>query len=173
MQNGKPTWLERLQEPKALAGIGGLVLVLVLVLIWTAWRWGIAEERYQLLEKKAAEGFLVAPSSTRNVRINPRESRAVGIGGTDLPQRVDLLIAAVTSSYDRFRVTLSRDDGTLLLHADRMVRDSNNDLRLSLNTSMLPAGRYRLRIDGYARNGELRPFEEASLHVAGKRLTPP
>lgn len=168
MDSENPTWLERLQQPKALAGVGGLILVLVLVLIWAAWRWGIAEERYELLEKKAAEGFLVAPSSTRNVRVNPRDSRVIGIGGGDLPQRVDLKIAAVTSSYDRFRVTLMRDDGTLLLHADRMVRDSNNDLRLSLNTSLLPVGRYRLKIDGYSRQGDLEPFEEASLQVAGR-----
>lgn len=168
MDSENPTWLERLQQPKALAGVGGLILVLVLVLIWAAWRWGIAEERYELLEKKAAEGFLVAPSSTRNVRVNPRDSRVIGIGGGDLPQRVDLKIAAVTSSYDRFRVTLMRDDGTLLLHADRMVRDSNNDLRLSLNTSLLPAGRYRLKIDGYSRQGDLEPFEEAALQVAGR-----
>jgi len=168
MQNEVPAWMEKLQQPKALAGIGGLILVLVLVLIWIAWRWGIAEERYELLEKKAAEGFLVAPSSTRSVRIDPRQSRVIGIGGSDLPQRVDLMIATVTSSYDRFRVSLVRDDGTLVLHADRMVRDSNSDLRLSLNTSALPAGRYRLKIDGYSRRGDLEPFEEASLQVAGR-----
>jgi hypothetical protein len=49
-----------------------------------------------------------------------------------------------------------------------MVRDSNSDLRLSLNTSLLPAGRYRLRIDGYSRRGDLEPFEEASLQVAAR-----
>jgi hypothetical protein len=168
MQSEVPAWLERFQQPKALAGIAGLVLVLVLVLVWVAWRWGIAEERYALLEKKAAEGFLVAPSSTRSVRINPRESRVIGIGGGGFPQRVDLMIATVTSSYDRFRVSLVRDDGTLVLHADRMVRDSNNDLRLSLNTSVLPPGRYRLKIDGYSRRGDLESFEEASLQVAGR-----
>lgn len=168
MQHEVPPWMEKLQQPKALAGVAGLILVLVLVLIWVAWRWGIAEDRYELLEKKAAEGFLVAPSSTRSVRIDPRQSRVVGVGGGDLPQRVDLMIAAVTSNYDRFRVTIMRDDGTLVLHADRMVRDSNSDLRLSFNTSLLPAGRYRIRIDGYARNGDLRPFEEASMQVAGR-----
>jgi hypothetical protein len=168
MQSEVPAWLEKFQQPKALAGIAGLVLVLVLVLIWVAWRWGIAEERYALLEKKAAEGFLVAPSSTRSVRINPRDSRVIGIGGGDLPQRVDLMIATVTSGYDRFRVSLLRDDGTLVLHADRMVRDSNSDLRLSLNTSVLPPGRYRLKIDGYSKRGDLEPFEQVSLQVAGR-----
>ncbi len=168
MQYEVPAWMEKLQQPKALAGIGGLVLVLILVLIWTAWRWGIAEDRYELLEKKAAEGFLQAPSSTRSVRIDPRQSRVIAIDSGGFPQRVDLMIAAVTSNYERFRVSIVRDDGTLVLHADRMVRDSNSDLRLSLNTSLLPNGRYRLKIDGYTRGGELQPFEETSMQVAGR-----
>lgn len=168
MQHEVPPWLEQLQQPKALAGIAGLILVLVLVLIWMAWRWGIAEDRYEMLQQQAAEGFLQAPSSTRSVRIDPRQSRVIGVGGGDLPQRVDLMIAAVTSSYDRFRVSITRDDGTLVIHADRMVRDSNSDLRLSFNTSLLPAGKYRIRIDGYARNGDLRPFEEATMQVMGR-----
>ncbi|HEY7741099.1 MAG TPA: hypothetical protein VIB01_10850 [Steroidobacteraceae bacterium] len=168
MQHEVPPWLEKLQQPKALAGIAGLVLVLVLVLIWIAWRWGIAADRYEMLQQQAAVGFLQAPSSTRSVRIDPRQSRIVGVGGGDLPQRIDLMIAAVTTSYDRFRISIMRDDGTLVLHADRMVRDSNSDLRLSFNTSLLPAGRYRLKIDGYSRRGELEPFEEASLQVAGR-----
>jgi hypothetical protein len=168
MQHEVPPWLEMLQQPKALAGIAGLVLVLVLVLIWMAWRWGIAEDRYEMLQEQAAAGFLQAPSSTRSVRIDPRQSRVIGVGGGDLPQRIDLMIAAVTSNYDRFRVSIMRDDGTLVIHADRMVRDSNSDLRLSFNTSLLPAGKYRIRIDGYARNGELQPYEEATMQVAGR-----
>jgi hypothetical protein len=168
MQHEVPPWLEKLQQPKALAGIAGLVLVLVLMLIWIAWRWGIAADRYEMLQQQAAVGFLQAPSSTRSVRIDPRQARVVGVGGGDLPQRIDLMIAAVTTSYDRFRISIMRDDGTLVLHADRMVRDSNSDLRLSFNTSLLPAGRYRIRIEGYARNGDLQPFEEASMQVAGR-----
>ena len=63
-------------------------------------------------------------------------------------------------------MSLLREDGTLLLHADQMVRDSNYDLRLSLNTSMLPAGRYVLRVEGYGRGGKLERFAEARVVVA-------
>ena len=73
---------------------------------------------------------------------------------------------ARSDRYARFRVSLLRDDGTLLLHADQLVRDSNQDLRLSFNTSLLPAGRYRLRVEGYARGGKLERFAEVAL-VAG------
>ncbi len=62
-------------------------------------------------------------------------------------------------------MSLLREDGTLLLHADQLVRDSNQDLRLAFNTSLLPAGRYVLRVEGYGRGGKLERFGEA----AGRR----
>lgn len=168
MQTEYPAWLERVRQPKVLAAAAGLLLALVLALIWTVWRWGMAEDRYEMLKEQAAEGFLQAPSSTRTVRVDPRTSGSISIDGGGFPQRVDLQIAAVTRSYDRFRVSLLRDDGVLLLHADRLVRDSNNNLRLSLNTSVLPNGRYVIRVEGYARGGEMERFAETRMAVSGK-----
>jgi hypothetical protein len=40
------------------------------------------------------------------------------------------------------------------------------DLRLSFNTSLLPAGSYVLRVEGYARDGRLEHLGEARL-IAG------
>ena len=168
MQTEMPPWLEKVQQPRFLAGIAGLVLVLVLALVFVVWRWGIAEDRFEMLEKKAAEGFLQAPSSTRTVRVDPRAARAVGIDSGGFPQRIDLQIAAATSKYERFRVSFLREDGTLVLHADRLVRDSNNDLKLSFNTSILPDGAYLIRIEGYTRNGAMERFAEARMRVAGR-----
>ena len=161
-------WLEKLQQPKVLAGIAGLVLMLLIALVWVVWRWGIAEDRFEMLEKKAAEGFLQAPSSTRTVRVDPRARQLVSVDSGGFPQRVDLLIAARSDRFERFRVSLVRDDGTLVLHADRMVRDSNDDLRLSLNTSILPDGKYVIRIEGYARGGKTERYAEARMQVMGR-----
>ena len=168
MQTQVPAWLEKLQQPKVLAGVAGLVLMLVIALIWVVWRWGIAEERFEMMEKKAAEGFLQAPSSTRTVRIDPRNGQLVSVNSGGFPQRIDLFIAVRTDRFERFRVSLVRDDGTLVLHADRMVRDSNNDLRLSINTSILPDGKYLIRVEGYTRGGEMERFAEARMQVMGR-----
>ena len=168
MQTQVPAWLEKLQQPKVLAGDAGLVLMLVIALMWVVWRWGIAEERFEMMEKKAAEGFLQAPSSTRTVRIDPRNGQLVSVNSGGFPQRIDLFIAVRTDRFERFRVSLVRDDGTLVLHADRMVRDSNNDLRLSINTSILPDGKYLIRVEGYTRGGEMERFAEARMQVMGR-----
>ena len=159
-------WVERLKPHRTVIGVGALSLVLAVALAWVAWRWSVAEDRMELLRAQAQAGFLQAPSSNRSVRIDLRAPGTASVGGRDFPERVDLRLNARTPRYARFRVSLLRDDGTLLLHADQMVRDSNQDLRLSLNTSILPAGRYRIRVEGYARGGKLEPFAATRILVA-------
>ena len=161
-------WIERLKQHKVVIGTTTALVVLVVALIWVAWRWGVAEDRLEMLEQKAAVGFLQAPSSTRNLRIDLRSPRLVALDGGGFPQRIDLLLSARTKQYARFRVSLVRADGTLLVHADQMVRDSNEDLRLSFNTSMLPDGPYEIRVEGYTRGGRMERFAEAPLRVSGR-----
>jgi hypothetical protein len=161
-------WVESLKEHKLVVGSATALVVLLVALIWVAWRWGVAEDRLEMLEQKAAAGFLQAPSSTRNVRIDLRSPRLVALDGGGFPQRIDLLLNARTKQYARFRVSLLRADGTLIFHADQMVRDSNDDLRLSFNTSMLPDGRYEIRVEGYARSGRMERFGEAPIQITGR-----
>ena len=159
-------WVERLSPYRVAIALGTAFLVLLVALAWVAWRWGVAEERMEMLQKRADAGFLQAPSSTRTVRIDLRAPTAESVGGSDFPERIDLLVNARTKLYARFRLSLLREDGTLVVRADQMLRDSNDDLRLSFNTSMLPAGGYALLVEGYARGGKLARFAEARLRVS-------
>ncbi|MGH8251694.1 MAG: hypothetical protein ACREVI_13545 [Steroidobacteraceae bacterium] len=161
-------WVEKLKQHKVLLATSLTILVLAVAFAWTWYRWDIAQDRLAMMEKKAAEGFLQAPSSTRTVRVDPRAGQLVRIDAGKFPQRIDLLISARTDRYGRFRLTLVRHDGTLILHADRMARDSNNDLRISFNTSILPGGMYMILIEGYTRRGNLEGFAEARMQVVGK-----
>jgi hypothetical protein len=159
-------WIERLKPHRLAIGVGVLLVALAVALAWVAWRWGVAEDRMAMLQAKADAGFLQAPTSSRTVRIDLRAPGTVSVGGGEFPERIDLRVNARSGRYARFRASLVRDDGTLLFHADQLVRDSNQDLRLSLNTSILPQGDYELRIEGYGRGGKLERFAEARLRVA-------
>ena len=161
-------WLEKLQRHKVVVAASAALLILAISLAWVAWRWGVAEDRMAFLEQQAARGFLAPPSSNRGIRIDPRSARPVTIGGGEFPERIDLRFNASTRRYARFRMSLLRDDGTLLFHADQLVRDSNYDLRFSFNTSMLAAGRYLVRVEGYARGGRRERFAEAALQVPAR-----
>jgi hypothetical protein len=159
-------WIERIRPHRLAIGIGAGMLLLAVALAWVAWRWGVAEDRMALMQKQAEAGFLQAPSSNRTVRLDLRAPGSIAVGGRDFPERIDLRMNARSGRHVRFRVSLLREDGTLLLHAEQLVRDSNQDLRLSLNSSLLPVGRYLLRVEGYGRGGKPEPFAEAAL-VAG------
>lgn len=150
------------------AAAAAAIVGLAVALAWVAFRWNVAEDRLLLLERRAAEGFLQAPSSSRTVRVDPRSPRPIVVSRSGFPERIDLRFNARTNRHARFRVSLLRADGTLLVHADQVVRDSNFDLRLSFNTSILPPGSYQVRVEGYARGGRLEPFAEAPVQVSGR-----
>ncbi|MBF8291984.1 MAG: hypothetical protein HW392_811 [Steroidobacteraceae bacterium] len=122
----------------------------------------------EMMEAQAAVGFLRPPSSTQTLRIDPRAGRLTGIYAGEMAQRIDLAIAVNSDRFDRFRIALSRDDGLTILHTGRLAPDSNGDLHLGFNTSMLPDGIYRLRIEGYTRRGELEKYAESRLSVSGR-----
>lgn len=165
-ENPQPAWVQKLQQPTMLFAGLGLMLFLLLAVIILFWRLGVAGDRYEMLEQKAAQGFVQPPSSTRTIKLDGRELRRASINAGGFPQRIDLLVNASSKRYARFRVSLLRADGTLILHADQMVRDSNYDLRLSFNSSILPDGEYRVRVEGYARKGDLERLSEMQLSVA-------
>ena len=161
-------WINRLREHRVAVVAATALLILAVALAWVAWRWIVAEDRMAMLEKRAEAGFLQAPSTSRIVRVDLRNPGTVAIGGGVLPERVDFLLNARSDRYARVRVSLLREDGTLVLHADQLVRDSNMDLRFSLNSSVLPQGSYVIRVEGYARGGRTARFAEAGLRVAGR-----
>lgn len=156
-------WIEKLSPYRLVIALGAAFLALLVALAWVGWRWSVAEGRMEIMQQQAAAGFLQAPSSTRRVRVDLRAPGAVSLGGRDFPERLDLVMNARSERFARFRVSLLRDDGTLLVHADNLVRDSNLDLRFALNSSILPQGRYLLRVEGYARKGQLKRFAEVRL----------
>src|SRR5262245_22696126 len=161
-------WVEKLSPYRMVIAAGAVLVLLLGAIIWLAYRWSIADDRLALLQKQAEAGFLQAPSTSHTVRIDLRAPRAVSVGGVGFPERVDLLVNARTDRYARFRMSLLRDDGTLIVHADQMLRDSNNDLRLSFNSSILPAGTYRIRVEGYLPAGATQFMAEAPLTSAGR-----
>jgi len=158
-------WIERLRPHRLAIGAVLLIVTLAVALAWVAWRWGVAADRMAMLQRQAEAGFLQAPTSSRTVRIDLRAPGTVAVGGGEFPERIDLRVTARTKRYARFRASLARADGTLLFHADQLVRDSNQELRVSLNTSILPQGDYVLRVEGYGRGDKLERFAEAKIRV--------
>jgi hypothetical protein len=153
-----PWW----RAPAAFFVAAACAVLLAIALGVVLWRWDMAVDRQRLLEAQAAEGFLAPTSDAETVKIDPEllDRYSVGGGGA---RRIELQVAMRSLKFNQFRVNLARGDGTFVAQMNRMVRDSNGNLRLALNSSMLPPGAYELRIEGITWRGEGVPLKRVLL----------
>ena len=59
------------------------------------------------------------------------------------------------SEFKTFALTIDKVDAGRVLQLQRLVPDSNRDLRFSINSSALGPGEYRMRLQGYTWRGAL------------------
>jgi len=92
-----------------------------------------------------------AATSTRSIRVEPSRTapslrNAVVIGARG--EMADLKIDMSWSRFTAFRVTIDRQDQGRVAVISYLLRDSNGDLRLALNSSALGPGTYQIAIEG-------------------------
>jgi hypothetical protein len=102
---------------------------------------------------------LRAINSVRTLRIapNPRSWSAspdLALDWPEPPQLLELRLAVGYASFPAFAVVVDKVDHGRVLVAERMTPDSSKDLRLSLNSSALGPGEYRLRLQGHTWRGD-------------------
>ncbi len=110
------------------------------------------------LRHQVAEQPLEPATSTRTVRLIPsrtapsaRPATVLGGGGA---QMADLKIDMSWSKFTAFRVTIDRQDQGRVEVINYLLRDSNGDLRLSLNTTALGPGVYQFVIEALTLHGD-------------------
>jgi hypothetical protein len=111
-----------------------------------------AEQREQLLTLRAI-------NSVRALRIapNPRSWSAApdaAIAWTEPPQLLELHLPVGYADFLHFAIIMDKVDHGRVLVVERVAPDSNKELLLSLNSSALGSGEYRLRLQGYTWRGE-------------------
>jgi hypothetical protein len=151
------------QDRRVALGAAVAIVVLAIASLWLGSSASTARERMALLEAQAQEGFLLPPSTARTVRLQMGSGVALGGGA---PERVELRIDARSNTYKLFRVSIGRDDGTAVMHFDRLQRDTNGEIRFALNSTLLPPGAYTIEVEGFTWRGETEPFGRARLRVA-------
>ena len=142
---------------------GAAIVVLALTCLWLAGSASVARERMAFLESQAEEGFLLPPTTARSVRVQMGSGVALGGGA---PERVELRLDVRSNTYKVFGVSITRDDGTAVMRFDRLQRDTNNEIRFALNSTLLPPGAYTVEVEGFTWRGETEPFGRVRLRVA-------
>jgi hypothetical protein len=111
------------------------------------------------LETRVKTLTLRAASSQRAVRIapNPRSWSAepdATISWPEPPELLDLYLPIGYAQFPTFAVTIDKVDQGRMMILQRVMPDSNREIRLSLNSSAFGRGEYRIRIEGYTWRGE-------------------
>jgi len=151
-----PEWW---QKPAVVGGLAALAAALVVVTgvsLYTAHR---DREIAAAAALHARTLTLRATTTERVLRIapNPRSWSAspdASIAWPEPPELLDLHLPVVYSEFNAFAVTIDKVDEGRVMIVQRMVPDSNRDLRLSLNSSSFGPGEYRIRLQGYTWRGE-------------------
>jgi hypothetical protein len=111
-------------------------------------------------------------SSTRAITVLPSRtgpvSRAMFTTGADGAEFVEMRIDVSWADTPSFRLLLERrgEGRVLLLH--NLLRDSNGNLRVALNSSALGPGAYTLAIDSLNWRGEPTPAAWAAFEVESR-----
>lgn len=108
-----------------------------------------------------------APGSVETHRLQPTRAKpqraSLSVGRPVPPQWMELHVDVSTGKYTQFQITIDESDAGRVMQMKRLTRDSNQELRLALNSSAFPPGDYLLKIDGYTWRGQLK-------HVGWLRL---
>jgi hypothetical protein len=128
------------------------------------------KEEIAALETQLAQGPLRPPGTTRTVRVTPQRAgpsdRAdVTLRAGQAAEWIELRIDVSFARQNAFRLTIDKKDQAHAGVIHNLLRDSNGQLRLTLNSSGLHPGSYRVAIDGVTMRGARVPVAWFTVRV--------
>lgn len=163
----RPPWWK---TPYALIGLG-VVAFLSLVAFWALFG------KYELLRGQLEDtrasmnrGSLVQPATSRDIYVAP--DRAPGIDKSRIvvtrsaPLLMNLHVdLSYTNKQMQFRMLVDKQDQGRALVLENLLKDSNGELRMTLNSTGLAAGLYNARIEALPPRGIPIPIGWVILEV--------
>ncbi len=144
------------EKPQALLAALSLCGVLAVVSLTSVARLTAQSRHVAALQQQLAGQPLDAVESTRSILLVPSRSpdsgSVVTIGGS-AAELADLKIDMKWARYSAYEITVDRVDQGKVAILHNLLRDSNGDQRIALNSSALGPGDYRLSIDGLTWSG--------------------
>jgi hypothetical protein len=167
LQEPRPPWWKTIHVLIGLAVVAFLSLVAFWALLgkYVLLRGELADTRTLM-----NQGSLVQPATTREVRVSP--DRAPGVDHARIvvtraaPQLMDLHIdLGYTNKLVQFRLFVDKKDQGRALILNDLLKDSNGELRMTLNSTGLSVGIYNVRIEALPFRGSPIPIGWLILDV--------
>lgn len=139
--------------------LGAGLLIAATALAIYAWQTQSQKNQIKTLSTQAKSLQVRAPGSVQTYRLRPGNALpttpSLQLGWPDPPQLLDLRIDVSDSKFNTFQVTIDKKNEARIVQIRRMARDSNKELRLSLNSSAFGPGEYQIKLEGYNWRGDL------------------
>lgn len=153
------------------AGIGATALVLLIVALVLGSKLAARDGRIQALQQRVATRPLEPSTRTRPItlvpsRTAPSQNAAVTIGSSTVTEFADLKFDLSWSKFNAFRMTIDRIDQGRVATLHNLIKDSNGNLRVALNSSALGPGKYQFAIEGLTWRGDTVPQAWITVGVA-------
>lgn len=140
----------------------GLVLALIVAiagLIAYGMQASTLSKQLEQAQRAMRSTQMQAPASVQVYRVQPvrnkPEQATLALGWLMPPQLLDLVVDVSAGKYSQFQITIDKIDGSRIMQLRRVARDSNRELRFSLNSSAFGPGEYLIKIDGYTWRGQV------------------
>ena len=157
------------QKTNVLIGAAAFVFVLFIALVVAVSKYAGERATITDLKQQLIAGPLKPPDQLRTVLVRPdrvpSERAQVSVFGGTHPELVEVKVDVSFALQSAFRVTVDKKDQARVGTIERMLRDSNGQLKFTFNTSGVTPGLYRFHIEGITLRGETIPVAWMNIRV--------
>jgi hypothetical protein len=154
---GEPTppWWKSIY---VLIGLGAAAFV-CLVAFWVlAGKYSSLQGRLEDTKRVMSQGPLVQPATEKAILVSPDHAPGIGHARIHLSRSAPLLMdvhidLGYTQKLAQFRLFVDKQDQGRALVLNNLLKDSNGELRVTLNSTGLSAGIYNVRIEALPPRG--------------------
>lgn len=155
LREPKPPWWKSIF---VLIGLSAVALI-CLVAFWSLFgKVALLQGKLEDTKHAISQGPLVQPAVEKAIYVTPDHAPGIDQARIKLSRSAPLLMdvhidLAYTQKLTQFRVFVDKKDQGRALILNNVLKDSNNELRLTLNSTGLSAGIYTVRIEALPPRG--------------------
>jgi hypothetical protein len=163
----KPPWWKSIY---LLIGLAALAFVCLVAVWFLAGKYSLLQGKLEDTKHVISQGPLVQPATEKAVYIAPDHAPGVDHAQIKLSRAAPLLMdvhidLGYTQKLQQFRMFVDKKDQGRALVLNNLVKDSNGELLLTLNSTGLSAGIYTVRIEALPPRGVAIPIGWFSIAV--------
>jgi hypothetical protein len=163
----KPPWWKSIY---VLIGLSSAAFISLIACWVLAGKYSVLQGKLDDTKRVISQGPLVQPAAERAIAVTPDHAPGINRARIKLSRTAPLLMdvhidLGYTQKLTQFRVVVDKQDQGRALVLNNVLKDSNGELRVTLNSTGLSAGLYTVRIEALPPRGIPLPIGWLILEV--------